>query len=123
MKRIILIFTLLLSGFCFSQNTGSIMGIVLDEEFNNEPLIHANVFIKETTQELYSDTNGIFYLNNLKEGNYTLVFSFTGYQTKEYNVQIVSGKQIDVSTSLAASTISLEEIALLSAIAKQDGKS
>ena len=52
-----------------------------------------------------------------------MVFSFTGYQTKEYNVQIVSGKQIDVSTSLAASTISLEEIALLSAIAKQDGKS
>ena len=99
------------------------MGIVLDEEFNNNPLIHAYVSIKGTTQESSSDTNGIFYFNNLEEGKYTLVFSFTGYETKEYNVQIVSDKQIDVSTSLVASTISLDDLALSSATAKQEGKS
>jgi hypothetical protein len=123
MRQSILLFTILFSGFCFSQNTGSIMGIVLDEEFNNNPLIHANVSIKGTTQESSSDTNGIFYFNNLEEGNYTLVFSFTGYETKEYTVQIVSDKQIDVSASLIASTISFDDLALLSATAKQDGKS
>ena len=84
MRRTISFFIILFTSFCFSQNTGSILGVVLDSELNNEPLIHANVLIKETNQITSSDTYGMFHFENLEEGNYTLVISFIGYETKEF---------------------------------------
>jgi len=122
MKRIILIFTILLSGFCFSQNTGSIVGVVLDGELNNIPLMQATISIKDTSLQSTSDSNGIFYFENLEEGNHTLVFSFIGYQSKDINIQIISNQQTDVITSLNASKISLNDIALLNITTKEEAK-
>jgi len=122
MKQLILLFAILFSSFCFAQNTGSILGIVLDGELNNEPLIFANVSVEGTTLESSSDMDGLFHFEDLAEGNYTLVFNFIGYDTKEVKVHVVSSQQADISVPLVASTLSLNNLASLNTMAKQEDK-
>ncbi|WP_136482409.1 carboxypeptidase-like regulatory domain-containing protein [Cognatitamlana onchidii] len=123
MKNIV--FTLLLviaaSSLSFSQNSGSISGTLLDLESNNAPLTFARVKIKETGAEVLSDENGVFRLNNLEAGAYTLIYSFVGYETKETEVKITSNKSTNITLHLAASTISLDDLVM--AIASTDEKS
>ncbi len=116
MKQLILFTAILYSSFCFSQNSPSIIGIVLDQESFNEPLMYANVSIEGTTLESFSDENGLFHFENLSEGSYTLVISFVGYETKELNVQIASNQATNISVTLIARTMSLAELTSLNKV-------
>lgn len=119
MRHSIFLFIILFSGFSFAQNTGSIQGIVLDEEAFNEPLMYANISIEGTALESFSDEYGIFHFENLADGNYTLVFSFNGYETKVLTVQVASNKQTNISASLMARTIILSDLASLNKVEGQ----
>ena len=57
------------------------MGKVIDEEFN-ETMPFANVLVKGTSQGVTTDFDGNYTII-IEPGEYTLVFSFVGYQTKE----------------------------------------
>jgi hypothetical protein len=113
MKQLILFFAILFSSFCFAQHSGSIIGLVLDEEVNNEPLMYANVSINGTTLETSADTNGFFQFNNLADGNYILAFSFNGYEAKELSVKVSSNHSTNVSASLMARTLTLSDLVSL----------
>ena len=119
MKQTIFLITFFLSVFAFGQNSGSISGNLLDIETNNEPLIFAKVLIKETGLETLSDENGVFKFENIKEGSYTLVYSFVGYETKEEKIKVVSNKSTNTKMYLSASTLSLDELMLSLAIAEK----
>lgn len=110
MKNIILIVAFLVTSFTFAQNTGAITGSLLDLESNNEPLLYGKVTVKETGASVLSDENGFFKIENLKEGTYTLVYSFVGYDTKEIQTEVSSSKSTNITLHLAASTISLDEL-------------
>lgn len=112
MKKIILLFTLLITVFTYAQNTGSVSGKLTDKEYNNEPLAFANVLIKGTTKGTTSDFDGLYAFNDLEVGNYTLIFSFVGYETQEIAVTIASGKVIEVNLAMNASAASLDEIVI-----------
>lgn len=114
MKHLITLFILLFCSLCFSQNTGSIGGKLLDKEYANEPLLFAHVSIKGTAIEATTDSDGAFVFENLTKGSYTLVCSFVGYETQELTVQVLSGKMTEVNAPLAASTISLNELIVAS---------
>lgn len=120
MKHIVLIITFFISAFVFSQNTASLTGVILDVEENNSPLMLANVLIKETGSETLSDENGNFKFENLKDGVYTVVSSFVGYKTASVETKVVTNKTNLVKLSLAANTISLEDI--MGAFASIDNK-
>ena len=75
MKYFLLSITLLLSLFTYSQSTGSIVGKLIDKEYNNEPLAFANVIIKGTTNGTTSDMDGLYAIENLSPGNYTIIYS------------------------------------------------
>ena len=111
MKSLLLVLSLVFSSLCFAQNTGSIIGVVLDNESFNEPLMYANVSIEGTNLKSSSDADGLFHFDNLADGSYNLVFSFNGYETKELRVKVVSSKQTNVSASLMARTLSLSDLA------------
>ncbi|WP_034042736.1 carboxypeptidase-like regulatory domain-containing protein [Wocania ichthyoenteri] len=123
MRHIICIAIFLVTAFSFAQHTGSVTGYVLDNESNNAPLIYAKVLIKETGSEVLSDEKGLFKFENLKDGNYTLVSSFVGHETKALEVQVESGKAIKVKISLGASSVSLEELMLTFASADKENTS
>lgn len=123
MKQLIYTAIFLFTAFSFSQNTGLIVGKILDSELNNSPLVLANVAIKGSKTQVNTDLTGLFVIENLEAGDYTLVCSFAGYETKELKVHVDAEKPVELTLSLAASTISLSELALITSVAQKDDKS
>lgn len=101
-----------ISAFSFAQNSGSISGKLIDSEAANTPLMFAKIKIKETGKELLSNENGFFKFEGLKDGTYTLVCSFVGYETKKLKTKVTTNKNTQVELALKASTISLDELVL-----------
>ena len=110
MKQIVFILILLTSGISLAQQTGLIAGKLTDAESNNEGLIFANISIKGTSIQTDTDTEGFFKFEGLKDGTYTLLCSFSGYETKEVVANVFSGKVTEVTTALNASTVSLDDL-------------
>ena len=69
--------------------------------------------IKGTTIESTSDITGLFLIENLSDGDYTLVCNFVGYETKEINVHVSALEPTEVNISLEPSTISFNELAAI----------
>jgi hypothetical protein len=46
MNKLVILFFLIFTSTLFSQQTGTIAGIITDKEYNNEPLPFATVVIK-----------------------------------------------------------------------------
>lgn len=110
MKNLIFISFLLTSVFSFAQSNTTLSGSLTDLEADNLPLIYAKVLVKETGAETLSNEKGEFKFKDLQAGSYTLVYSFTGYETKETKIEVNSGVTTTVALSLAASTVSLEDL-------------
>lgn len=113
MKYLITLLLLAFTSLGFSQNSGIIVGKVLDKELNNEPLMFASISIKGSSIKSTSDVTGLFYIENLQDGQYTLVCSFPGYETKEIEVEVNGAQTSDIKLALAAKTIALNELASL----------
>lgn len=122
MKQLFYTAIFIFSTFSFGQNTGLIIGKILDKELNNSPLVLANVSIKGTTTEANTDLSGMFVVENLKDGDYTLVCSFVGYETQEIMVHVDAFEPTEIKLSLAASTVSLLELASLATVAQKEDK-
>ncbi|GAA4972460.1 carboxypeptidase-like regulatory domain-containing protein [Algibacter aquimarinus] len=110
MKHIIYIVIFFISAFSYAQDFGSISGKLLDLESSNEPLMFAKVLIKETGNEVLSDENGVFKFENIESGEYTLVCSFVGYETKASKIKVESNKLTTLKLPLKASTLSLDDL-------------
>ncbi len=113
MKHLITLLLLTFSTIGFSQSGSIIVGKVLDKELNNEPLMFAKVSVKGSNLKATSDATGLFYIENLKDGDYTLVCSFPGYESKEIKVQVNAFQSTDINVVLGAKTISINDLALL----------
>jgi hypothetical protein len=82
------------------QKNGTIEGVVLDKENSNEPLIFAEIKVKNTPINVESNRNGVFQIN-LKPGIYTLEVQFIGYKTIEIeNVEVLSNSITSIKTAL-----------------------
>ena len=82
-SNFLLIAFLFLSFMVFGQNL-EIKGTVLEAD-TNSPLPGVNVILKNTTNGVTTDFDGIFSISNIKVGD-VLVFSFIGFETKELTV-------------------------------------
>jgi len=119
MKKIISILLLLVATITMAQNKGTLQGVVLDKETNNEPLPFANVFIKGTQVGTTTDMSGN-YIFKAEPGTYTVVFSFVGYQTIEIpNVILTEG---EVTTLKNVTLGASEGVALKEVIVKASTK-
>ena len=117
MKKTIFLF-LMISISAVSQN--GITGIIFDGEFN-EPLPFANVFVEGTEIGTTSDFDGKYEIE-ISPGNYTLLFSFVGYETKKVeDVQVsedVLFSNVDVVLNPASSQ--LEEVVVTTTASKNN---
>lgn len=120
MKHLICISILFFTAISFSQNTGLIVGKVMDSELNDSPLVLASVSVKGTNIESNTDLTGLFVIENLEDGNYTLVCSFVGYESKEIEVNVNTNNPTELNLSLKASTVSMDDLALLLASADSE---
>ena len=85
-----------------------ISGSVKDEA--GVPILGTNVIIVGTTEGTTTDFDGLYTIENLEPGTYTLEFSFVGYETLDKEVIIKAGETITVNASIGASAAALEEV-------------
>ncbi len=113
MKNLLLLLLLVTSTAVFAQGTGSIVGALTDKDFNNEPLAFANVIIKGTNTGTTSDFDGLYSLENLEVGMYTIQYSFVGYETVEIpNIKVEANKITTVNVPMGASAAQLEQVVI-----------
>ena len=110
MRHFAILLLLLVSTVSFAQSNISIMGNITDGEMFNEPLLMADVTVKGTSIQASTDKNGLFVLDHLQDGNYTLVCSFIGYKTEELNVEVKNGKTVVVNLSLKPTSFSFSDL-------------
>lgn len=113
MKKLAILFSLLFTSLLFSQQEGSVVGTILDKEVYNEPLLFANVQLKNTTKSTQTNFHGNFELHDIKAGNHILVVSYLGYDTIEIPISIEENKTTTVLNELETKKISLKDIARL----------
>ena len=98
---LLLLFSLSIS----AQNTTELIGTVTDK-VTHQPLIGADVYIKELNKGASTDARGQYRLAHLPEGNYTVWFSFLGYQTFGKKISVKGQMRSDVSLKEQAEEIS-----------------
>ncbi len=76
---------------------------------NSEPLIGANIIIKNTTLGTASDTNGNYKIIGLKNGEYIIRVSFFGYETLEKQV-VLTGQKITLDIEMNETSIDLNAV-------------
>jgi outer membrane receptor for ferrienterochelin and colicins len=74
-------------------------------------LPYANIYLKKTKIGTSSNENGIYELKNIPKGNYTLIVSSIGYQTKSEKISLDSNQKLIKNFSLSENN-SLEEIVI-----------
>ena len=115
LSQIKLLVLILFTIFNVNGQTGKIAGTIMDGEFN-EPMAFANVLIKNTTKGTTSDFDGKYSID-VEAGNYTLVFSYIGYQTIEISDVVVKSND-DVIVDVTLNTNSLETVVITTTVRK-----
>lgn len=86
----ILMSLLMLSLNVFAQST--VKGFVYDKD-NGEPVLFANVVLKDTKFGSATDINGFFLMNKIPTGKYTLVIKYVGYEDYSEEINITGNGQ------------------------------
>jgi outer membrane receptor protein involved in Fe transport len=113
MKLKFLFFTLLICTISFSQNKGTIAGTLLDKDSNNQSLPFANVIVKGTKIGANTDIDGKYTIT-IAPGNYTVQFSFVGYETVEVPVTVVANETVTLNNSLGSGSYKLKDVVIKS---------
>ncbi len=109
MKRLLILFTLVVLPLALLAQAQSISGVVLDES-THQPLIGANVFLEGTRWGTTTDEDGVFILNDVPAGEYVLVVEFLGYQTYRSTLSVQSGGTYRVEIFLKPVALPGEEV-------------
>ena len=106
LKRLFLILFLLITKNSFCQ---SISGFISDS--SGEKIPFANVYLKNTKIGISSDNNGFYELKNIPKGNYTLIVSVVGFQSKSIKISI-NNNQNSTQNFVLNEADSLDEIVI-----------
>ena len=109
MKKVFLLFFLMVLGLCpaLAQGNITVKGTVLDKE-KEEPLIGVTVLVKGTNKGTATDVDGNFSMSGLKKGQ-TLVFSSVGMQSYTY----VVGKTETIKVEMQQSVTNLDDVVVI----------
>ena len=115
MKKHLLNFIFILfTSFIYSQS-GKVTGLIMDGEYD-EPMAFANVIVKGSTIGTTTDFDGKYSLD-LEPGEYTLTFSFVGYQTIEVSEVLIKSDEVE-QVDVTLSTNTLDEIIITTTVRK-----
>ncbi|QKJ28693.1 TonB-dependent receptor [Mucilaginibacter mali] len=110
LKKYMLFFALLLLSAPIFAQTRSVSGKVVDE--NNQSLPGATVSVSGSTIAASTDVNGVYKINALRAGTYTLSVTFVGYTTAQKTVT-VGGSDVTVNFNLQPASKNLNEIIVI----------
>ncbi len=101
----------------FAQK-GTVSGIVSDKDLKNEPLPFANVTIKGTSLGATTDIEGKYAIE-LNEGNYTIVFSFLGYESKEVAFAIKANEKTVINQTIGSGSVTMEDVVVKASVNRE----
>ncbi len=120
MKKIISCILIAFISFpAFSQSDYMISGKIIDET-TKQPLQGASVFAENTTIGTATDNEGVFHLR-LPNGGYSIVITFTGYQTETKRVTTADAGNNQLLIEIKQKEKSLEEFVVKSSSEVADG--
>lgn len=93
---LVTLFFLLPFGALAQECNKTVQGSVLDFS-SAEPLPYVSVYIKETSRGVKSDSNGNFILKNICPGDYHIVFSHIGCDSRQFFIQFRNDTTLTVS--------------------------
>lgn len=112
MKNQLLLFILLFPSMLMAQRHHTVItGRVVSE--NNIPLPGAAVYIKNTVKGTQANKNGQYVLENIQDGDHTIVVSFLGYKTvsKTIHTRANNNRQsIKANFTLTENTENIDEV-------------
>lgn len=109
-KYVLVCMLLIISAVAYAQ-TGSITGKVLDEK--GEALPGVSVSIVGTTQGTTADANGVYRINNVSPGTYTVSAVFIGYTPLRKSVTVSAGAAASADFQLAPESKALTEVVVI----------
>ncbi|MCS7013477.1 MAG: carboxypeptidase-like regulatory domain-containing protein [Chloroherpetonaceae bacterium] len=102
--------TLMFAQMASAQTTtGEIKGKVIDA-FTKEPLVGAQVFIRDTKIGAATNIDGQYTLRRLQPGEYVLVARYVGYRSVSKNVTVSAGASAQVDFELVPSAVQADEL-------------
>lgn len=108
MKISLFILSFFLTQSLFSQN-GSITGKITTTE-SKQPLPGATVIIENTNYKTITDSKGIYLLNNIPPGEYSMIVSFTGFISYSKNFKLKENEAEKKDISLDEKTTRLTAV-------------
>ncbi len=119
-KLLPILVALLLCSFAKGQETGSITGALTDKDNGNSPLPFANVIIKGTTKGTTTDFDGLYTIDNLEAGTYSVEFSFVGYEVKTLdNITVTAGQETKLNAALGTSAALMDEVVVVADVNRE----
>lgn len=112
MRKILLLFFchFLFAACAFAGVTGKLTGKVTDKA-TGEPLPLVNVLLEGTSMGAATDNNGVYLINNIPPGTYTVVFSSIGFaKSKVVKVQVSTDFTTKIDASLEIETVTTREV-------------
>ena len=89
---------------------GKIAGTVTDAA-NGEPLIGVNIVLDGTTQGTSANADGDYVIVNVRPGEYDVVFSYIGFQSKRFTeVRVTTGQTTRLDAELNEEIIEGQEV-------------
>ena len=96
-------------GLVFAQDTGTITGTVTDAS-TQESIPGVNVRLEGTTRGAASNADGVYEIERVRPGEYTVVASFIGYRRFEATVVVEAGDEVVQDVVLEQDRLGLDEV-------------
>ncbi len=113
-------FALLFSSVLSSQNKGGIKGTITDQSMNDEPMLFANVQLKDSETSYQTNFHGNFEISDIQPGAYTLLVSYAGYQTKEIQVSIRENEISKVEAGMQLMELNFDLVEGIDTVSKEE---
>ena len=111
MNRLILFVFIIFTSLELFAQTGTVRGFVY-EETSGEPAMFSNVVLEGTKIGGVTDANGFFNLSKVPAGQYKLVVTYIGFESKEEIIEVKADKILDKKYYLSESSIQLNTVQL-----------
>ncbi|HQW68410.1 MAG TPA: TonB-dependent receptor [Flavobacterium sp.] len=109
MRLKLIVITLLFTLVGLAQTKGTIKGVITDKDLNNEPLPFANVVVKGMNIATTSDDKGNYSIS-IVPGEYTLEFSFLGYENVTETVVVKENETSIINKSIGSGSYTLQDV-------------
>ncbi|HQA73888.1 TonB-dependent receptor [Flavobacterium sp.] len=111
MKLQFLLISLFISALAIAQTKGTVTGIITDKDLQNETLPFANVVVKGTSVAVNTDIDGK-YTFKIEPGNYTIEFSFLGYESVTKTVLVKANETTTLNLALGSGSYTLQDVVI-----------